>query len=78
MKININDSVRVVLTGYGAELYNKFFAQFNYPASYDFKTYKSGEVLKTQLWCIMEIFGSNTHLGMKGIFEDNIIELEGK
>lgn len=62
--INLNDSVKVTLTVFGAEIYNKYMSAFDHPNSkYNFDPVNEGYVLRTQLWCLMQIFGEHLRIG---------------
>jgi hypothetical protein len=64
MEININDYVEVVLTQAGADTYNTYWNDISYrwPGFVE-KNLKEGDVLKEQLWSVMQIFGPHIHLG---------------
>ena len=70
MKININDEVTVVLTGYGEKIW-KESSYFN-PGYYDPKT----KVLKEQLWVIMKVIGPEIKMGGGLLLLMNTIELK--
>ena len=55
---NMNDTVEVVLTTKGAEMYNERWKFFGRPVKYE------GDVIRTQLWTLFQIFGEHIHLGM--------------
>ena len=67
-EINMNQMATVTLTRKGAELYN----YIKKPAK---KVY-GGFVLKTELWCLFEIFGQHMYNGCIIPFKDNKITLE--
>lgn len=75
MKLNLNQTCKVVLTRSGAEQYNNYINSFNYPAEYARPKKRPGEELKTQLWDLFHIFGNHIGLGLSVPFEDNVIEL---
>lgn len=61
--MNINDHVKVVLTEYGAETYNKWALQF--PLDFRPARKDEGDTLKDSLWHIMQVFGGEKiFLGM--------------
>ena len=62
MKININQLVRVTLTNEGKAIYGQHYRQYGqYPIPPD--------VLETELWDIMNIFGKYLHNGCKMPFD---------
>lgn len=71
--MNINNSVSVVLTAYGADIYNAHYSQF--------KRFKpaakvEGDTLKDSVWSIMQVFGGgNIGLGMQSPFVDCKMEI---
>lgn len=76
--INLNDAVTVTLTKAGANTYNQYMLQFaNCP--WPTKQFKvEGDIVRTQLWDLISIFGSSVHLGMQAPFEMCEINLEEK
>ena len=74
LTLNINDQVEVTLTSHGAKLYNTHlgFVAYDYPEQK--KT--CGDVLKTELWNLMSIFGDHLYNGMpQGPFASNEVRL---
>jgi hypothetical protein len=69
VKININAICHVVLTESGAEAYNAY--------SYYNEAKAAGETLRTELWSLMHIFGSECYMGntRQPFFENNVIEI---
>lgn len=60
---NINDQCTVTLTEAGAKIYNEWGNQHKYPGSAPYR-HADGFVLRTQLWSLMQIFGSHIYMGM--------------
>lgn len=82
---NINDKVKVKLTPYGEEIHYKHFSIFKGWLPEHMKKLISLEPEKDedgyttyQLWELMNIFGSEMHMGADQVFENNIILLEGE
>ena len=90
-KFNINSSVEVILTEFGAKVLNEKWhnmkmvideglrALFN-----SIPTYKAGDVYRSQLWQLMQDFGDNMYNGNEVpfkncemyIFEKDLITVE--
>lgn len=71
--MNINNSVSVVLTAYGADIYNAYYSQFK---RFKPAVKSEGDTLKESMWSIMRIFGgSNIGLGMQSPFLDCQLEI---
>ena len=70
-EINLNDTVTVYLNEKGAEILNRHFAQF-----YMAENYKKGDVFKTQLWDLMNIFGESMIMGFDIPFESCWLKIE--
>jgi hypothetical protein len=69
MKFNINDKVRIKVTGYGCEiLEHKDLAWLEKPDEDGWSEW--------QLWVVMETFGPYIHLGREVPFETTIEILE--
>lgn len=69
MKFNLNRNCSVVLTAYGAEILNQTYACI-------VREYKEGDVFKTQVWTLFNIFGEAVHIGNPQIsFKDFMITL---
>lgn len=68
---NINDSVRVTLTEYGAAVYNNWLAGRIYRKQ---ESVEEGYILKEQLWAVMSVFGEHVSLGKQSPFKDCKIE----
>lgn len=69
-EFNINNHVEFELTGYGAQILNdnSLRLALKYPnvtAFHDYKRHKEGDVIKMQLWKVMEEFGEHTSLGLE-------------
>jgi hypothetical protein len=78
MNINLNATVSITLTEHGAAVLNNWNQDPAVPSIYWSKTRTAGEVLVTQLWEVMQVFGPSTCLGMPGPhFENNEITLIG-
>ncbi len=70
--ININDAFSAELTELGASVWNKAFECV--PAEHRPAPKKAGDVISTQLWDLMQVFGPHTWHGMVGThFKDNSI-----
>jgi hypothetical protein len=75
LTLNVNDSVRVVLTQAGADQINKFWREVGIPDSQ--RTAAKPGPLDTQLWVLMMELGPGVHHGMpKPFIERNEIELK--
>ena len=80
-QINVNATASVILTKFGAEDLNNYNRQFHLgPNSKENEkwfptTYKEGDEYKTELHCIMHIFGPNLFPGMDARFKNNEITL---
>lgn len=88
MKININETIKVQLTNFGVELWNKYWDK-NFEFSRKFHGFDGdenvrklkqcqleGHYYKFQIWELMEIFGSNMGLIENQIFVNNELILE--
>lgn len=67
--INLNDSVRVVLTDKGLALLNAHYKKYEYSE----ETQKTEKDRKFQLWELMHIFGPNCFIGSPPFFEKHLI-----
>lgn len=77
MNLNINERCSVVLTAFGAEVYNESMSALPSTIRPDQK--KEGDKLDTQLWCLFQTFGPHIHLGMSAApFDKMNIELPEK
>lgn len=70
LKINLNETVEVVLTEAGAEAYNKRWYELKIPEKYRREPVKAGHVLKMHVHEMMNEFGPSVHLGMRSPFEN--------
>lgn len=72
--MNLNDTVMVVLTEIGAKIMNarEKYCE-NAIQNYKARTYKEGQEVNTQLWCLFEIFGEYIHITCKPPFKNNEI-----
>lgn len=61
-QVNINDTVEVVLTATGAEIYNKLNSVYINIELKDEK--KEGDILRAQLWSLFQDFGEHMYSGM--------------
>jgi hypothetical protein len=79
VKLNINETCQVVLTAYGASVYNAYEKQFE-NLTYTTPNYKAtGDTLKAQLWHLFQVFGDCIHMGMCEVpFEGNNIIIIGE
>lgn len=77
MKIGLNSEVTVILTKYGAKLYNRYYRKFYVSApSFECNAVDEGHVLKIELWHLMQIFGENMYNGNPEIpFKENSLTL---
>lgn len=74
---NMNDIGRVILTAFGANVYNAHWAKLKLPASAMPKTLAQGDEYSSMLWEIMAIFGHTFHMGMQEVpFKNNAIWIE--
>lgn len=73
MTINLNDTVRVVLTESGAERLNSIYSKYDI----DRKRYQKGDVHTTQLWTLIDDFGVDINLFSSRLpFERNEITIK--
>ena len=71
--MNLNQQVKVVLTSYGADVFNNHHAGNKY---YTPPIKVCGDEFKSSLWGLMQIFGSSIYLGMQEVpFKDNEMEI---
>lgn len=75
MKININDTVKVILTEAGARHYNEVWNEYTL-YGIEPKNLVAGDILKTQLWCLMQDFGSEIGMCQPLMFETEIEVVE--
>jgi hypothetical protein len=66
MKKNINDTVRVELTDEGIK-----YMQYH---NYYYKELINGNILETELWDLMSIFGKQMYMTAPQMFKNNEIE----
>lgn len=67
---NLNDTVEVVLTDTGAEIYNKYYEN----SKWRDVNVSEGHILRSQLWSIMQVFGEYLYLGGHVPFKDCLIK----
>jgi len=71
--VNLNDTFAATLTETGAIWWNAAFD--NIPAQYRSPPAKAGDVIKIQLWVLMQVFGTMIFMGMAELpFQGNVIE----
>mgnify|MGYP003402329939 CR=1 FL=1 len=77
LKLNINSEVVVILTEFGARVYNKYYMKFYTAApSFECNAVEKGHELKIELWHLMQIFGEHLYNGAPHIpFEENCLTL---
>ena len=82
-EINLNDTVKVKLTGMGKDIFfhqydeiNKSYGREVIKPSYP-KVDENGYT-SFQLWNLMEVYGNHVGLGKKLPFETNLIYQEGR
>lgn len=75
MKININQYAKVVLTQRGAEVWNTYLNGFTYSGSRK-GDFKEGDVLKTSLWELFQVFGSYINMGCIVPFKDCELDIK--
>ncbi len=70
LEINLNDTVEVVLSKFGAKIYNDWWndPDFNWRTT-ELSAKKTGDKLRAQLWHLMQVFGPHIHLGGNAPFE---------
>lgn len=74
MKVNLNDQCIFTLTEAGARVWNAAWDVV--PVDFRPKPKQAGDVLTSQLWVVMEIFGPHTFLGQESPhIEGNTLEL---
>lgn len=77
MKVNLNDSVSVILTDDGAATLNKYNAQWSTMPGSTATVYLAFDKYETQLWDLFNIFGSKLHMGANPPFHSNSIIIDG-
>jgi hypothetical protein len=75
LEINLNETVEVVLTKEGAEIYNDRWYPLVQRYNLAVKEYKAGDTLRTQLWSLMQDFGPHIQLGAKAPFEGLVMSI---
>ena len=83
IEININEVVEFELTAYGAKILNdkNEWYRTKYPQVESFQEkeyYVEGQLLKRQLWTVMQDFGEHTSLGLETFCKNAIIAFEIK
>ena len=83
IEININEVVEFELTSYGAKILNdkNEWYRTKYPQVESFQEkedYVEGQLLKRQLWTVMQDFGKHTSLGLETFCKNAIIAFEIK
>lgn len=73
--MNINDKVKVRLTAFGADIWNKRYYGLNIPAEYIPTKVKPLDFLEVQLWDAMHVFGPHIGLGSDAPFVDCQMEI---
>jgi len=69
LQADMNDTVQVVLTATGAEIYNEKWESFTKIPK------REGDILRAQLWSLFQDFGEHLYLGMPEVpFKDCKIE----
>jgi hypothetical protein len=76
LEINLNETVEVVLTKEGAEIYNGRWYPLVQRCNLAVKEYKAGDTLRTQIWSLMQDFGPHIQLGAKAPFEGLMMTIE--
>lgn len=71
LEVNLNDTITVNLSERGARILNEYFNQFDIV-----KNYKEGDIFKTQLWDLMNIFGPYMVMGFDIPFESCWLKIE--
>ena len=72
MKINLNQRVQVQLTEKGKESYKTYLESLFIHKKYWPEQFN---IVETELWQIMEIFGRDCFLGSKNLFVNNELEI---
>jgi hypothetical protein len=67
-EIHLNDTVEVVLSDYGAKVYNEYYWDLDIPVKYAPATKQAGEVLRDTLWYMMHVFGPAVSIGQQSPF----------
>lgn len=70
MKISMNSTCRVRLTGVGTRVYERYFERLNLPV----EPLENDSVV-TELWDLFNIFGESIYQGCEILFERNEIEV---
>lgn len=66
--MNINDNVQYTLTASGAAIWNARYEDTAMLTKYVPEVMRAGDVVKTQLWYVMQVFGPHIYLGMGEAF----------
>ena len=83
IEININEVVEFEITAYGAKILNdkNEWYRTKYPQVTIFQEkeyYAEGQLLKRQLWTVMQDFGEHTSLGLETFCKNATITFEIK
>lgn len=73
--MNINDKVKVQLTAFGADIWNKRYDGMNIPEEYVPAKVKPLDHIEVQLWDAMHVFGPIMRLGSDVPFVDCQMEI---
>lgn len=82
-EFNINNNVKVKLTGHGRAVLKADINSIDYGENEDIKNYAHEKAKPDkdgyntfQMWKLMSIFGSHMYNSAENVFEKNIIELD--
>ena len=79
MIINLNQHCNVILTAYGAEVYNEYFRELHATCKLiELTNLKAEDELSLQLWELMNIFGKHLYNGAENCFANNDISFNDK
>lgn len=73
INLNVNERVRVELTLEGIKILSNNNSSYLMDSSFSYN--KDTEVLTTELWNIMNIFGPYMYIGSKPLFKNNNIKI---
>ena len=72
-KLNINDIVKVKLTEKGRKIYTEYYTRYSVGGVSKIIKLDADGFFHTELWDIMNIFGSHLYMGAEPMFENNEI-----
>lgn len=73
--MNLNDKVKVQLTAFGADIWNKRWDGLNIPSKYTQPKVQPLDYIELQLWDAMYVFGPHMRMGFDVTFVDCQMEI---